>query len=143
MLTIQTGQNNPILRLKAKKVKKITPEIRELSFDMIKTMEAKDGLGLAAPQVGHSLRIIAIIYPTGSFALINPRIIRKSFKKEIMEEGCLSLPELRKDIKRSAKITVKALDVDGKQIKMVAEGLIARIIQHEVDHLNGILISDK
>ncbi len=110
---------------------------------MVKIMKANEGIGLAAPQAGQSLRIIVIEYSEGALALINPKITRKSFKKDIMEEGCLSLPDIRKDVKRSIKITIKALNLKGEPVKLKAEGLLARIIQHEIDHLNGILIIDK
>jgi len=137
--------NNPALRQKAEKVKEITAEIKRLVLDMIEIMEKNEGLGLAANQVGKLLRII-IIEPEPNqkaIVLINPEIKRKSWKKEEIVEGCLSLPEIYLSVKRPVKITVEALDINGEKIKIKAEGLLARIIQHETDHLNGILIVDK
>ncbi len=145
MLKIQQGINNPILRKKAEKVKVITPQIKRLVLDIIKTVKAdSNSIGLAAPQVGHSLRI-AIIRPSLSekpLALINPEIKSKSFRKETIEEGCLSLPEFFIPVKRYKSITLEALNIDNKKIKIKAKGFLARIIQHEIDHLDGILISD-
>lgn len=143
-LKIETGENNPILRQTAETVKEITPEIKGLVFAMGKTLKAKDALGLAAPQVGKSLRIITVKTDSGALiTLINPEIARKSWRKQIMEEGCLSLPEKSFAVKRPKKIAVKGLAPDGKKIKFKAEGLLARIVQHEIDHCDGILISDK
>ena len=142
---IETGADNPVLRKKSEKVKEINSQIKELVFDMIETMEKYDGLGLAAPQVGQSLRII-VVKPAPhkeSIALINPQIKKLSRRKEIMEEGCLSLPGIYLPIERSFKATVTALDVNGKSIKIKAKDILARAIQHEVDHLEGILIVDK
>jgi len=129
-------------------------EIKQLILDMEKTMKEKDGVGLAAPQVGVNKRIVAIEIaadnprypghsPVSSLVLINPKILRRSWKKEIMEEGCLSLPEIFGLVKRSAKITVIALDRNGKKIKFKAPGMFARVVQHEVDHLDGVLFIDK
>jgi peptide deformylase len=142
---IQTGQNNPILRQKSKEVKEINAEIKQLILDMIETLEANDGLGLAAPQVSQLWRII-IAKPEPNkeaLVLINPQIKKTSRKKEIMEEGCLSLPNISVLVERPVKITVQALDINGQPVKIKANGLLARIIQHEIDHLDGILIVDK
>ncbi|MFC1700557.1 peptide deformylase [Patescibacteria group bacterium] len=145
LLTIQTGQDNPILRQKTNKVKRITPEIKELILNMIETMDAKQGIGLAAPQVGQSLQIITIRPDPQqpAIVLINPEIIKKSFKKDIVEEGCLSLPSIQVEVKRPVSITVKAININNEQIKIKTDGLLSRVIQHEIDHLNGILIVDK
>ncbi len=142
---IETGENNPVLRQKAKEVKKINSPVKELVFDMIETLEAKKGLGLAAPQVGQLLRIIVAKPETEekAIALINPKIKKRSFRKNIVQEGCLSLPETYLPVKRPVKITVQGLDINGQKIIIKAEGLLARIIQHEVDHLDGIMIIDK
>ena len=145
ILKIETGENNPILRQRARTVKKITLQTRRLILDMIETMEANNGAGLAAPQVGKSLRII-IAKPCQnqeSLALINPEIIKKSFLKDALEEGCLSLPDQAISVKRPKKITVSASNIDGQKIEIKTGGILSRIIQHEIDHLNGILISDK
>lgn len=145
ILPIQAGQNNPILRQKAKKVKEITPSIKGLILNMIETLEANNGLGLAAPQVDQLLQII-IAKPEPkeqTLVLINPQIKRFSRKKIIMEEGCLSLPNMAVLIERPIKIIVQALDINGQPIKIKAKGLLARVIQHEIEHLDGILIIDK
>jgi peptide deformylase len=144
-LSIQIGQNNSILRKKAKQVKEITASIKQLALDMTETMEVKDGIGLAAPQVGQLLRII-VVKPEPNqetFILINPEIKKISRKKDVMEEGCLSLPNIVVPVERAIKITVQAFNLNGKKIKIKAKGLLARAIQHEVDHLEGILIVDK
>lgn len=147
----------PVLRQKSKELKTEElqkEETKQLILDMAKTMKEKDGVGLAAPQVGVSKRIVAIEiaadnprYPghsaVSSLVLINPKILRKSWKKEIREEGCLSLPEIFGLVKRSIKIRVVALDKNGKKIKFRASGFLARVIQHEIDHLDGVLFIDK
>ena len=111
---------------------------------MIETMKVKDGLGLAAPQVGQLLQII-IAKPEPNkeaLVLINPQIKKTSRKKEIIEEGCLSLPNLSVPVARSVKIIVQGLALNGQPVKIKAKGLLARIIQHEIDHLSGVLIVD-
>lgn len=146
ILFIEKGTNNPILRQKAESVKQITAEIKQLALDIKETLEAHlNGAGLAAPQVGQLLRIIAVKpYPEQkTLILINPEIKKKSWSKETMVEGCLSLPETALPIKRAKKITVEALDIDSQPIKIEAKDFLARIIQHEIDHLQGILIVDK
>ncbi|MCG2808734.1 MAG: methionyl-tRNA formyltransferase [Candidatus Portnoybacteria bacterium] len=145
ILNIQTGADNPVLRRKAKEVKKINSQIRELILNMKETLESDgNSIGLAAPQVGKSLRIIAISPELNekSIILINPKIVKTSFRKIVLEEGCLSLPNISIPIKRHSKITVQALNEKGEPIKIKTEGLAARIIQHEIDHLEGILIID-
>jgi len=112
---------------------------------MAETMEVKDGIGLAAPQIGQLLRII-VVKPNPkekTLILINPEIKKFSRKKDVMAEGCLSLPNIEAPVERAVKITVQALDLNGRKIKIKAKGLSARVIQHEVDHLEGILIVDK
>ncbi len=145
ILPIQTGKNNPALRKKAAEVKQITPQIKQLILDMIDTLEAdQNNVGLAAPQVNKSLRIIAFQPDSAKPAqvLINPLITKTSRKTEIIEEGCLSLPNYTAKVKRPVKVIVKALNQEGKEIKIKTKGLTARIFQHEIDHLNGILICD-
>jgi len=145
ILNIETGATNPLLRQKAKKVEAITPEIKGLISDMFETLESARGVGLAAPQVGRSLRII-VIKPDSTertIALINPEIIKKSFRKETIEEGCLSLPDFYLPVKRARKIVVVGQNLQGEKVSLKTDGLLARIIQHETEHLDGILISDK
>lgn len=134
---------NPILRKKAKEIKKITPEIKELILNMIETMKANQGIGLAAPQIGELKKIIIVQTQKGNEVFLNPEIIKKSKEKEIGEEGCLSFPGLFLKIKRAKKIIVKAQNIEGKEIIIKAENQIARIFQHEIDHLSGILFIDR
>lgn len=137
---------NPILRERARE---ITPEeiktsdIQKLISDMKETVLPAGGIGLAAPQVGFSVRLILIALGNKLMALINPEIINFSWRKEVLEEGCLSVPQKFGPVKRAKIIKVKALDENGKIIKFKAKDLFARVIQHEVDHLNGILFIDR
>lgn len=133
----------PVLREKSLPVKEITPEILNLIRDMAETMYTAPGVGLAAPQVGVSKRIIIIDgEEEGLIVLINPTMV-KSEGEVIEEEGCLSIPGVYSEVKRSSKVTVKALNESGEPIKITKEGLIARALQHEIDHLEGILFVDR
>ena len=133
----------PVLREKSLPVKEITPEILDLIRDMAETMYTASGVGLAAPQVGVSKRIIIIDgEEEGLIILINPMLV-KSEGEVIEEEGCLSIPGVYSEVKRSSKVTVKALNESGEPIKITKDGLIARALQHEIDHLEGILFVDK
>lgn len=134
---------NPILRKKSEEIKEITPEIKELVFNMKETMEKNQGVGLSAPQVGVSKRIIIVDTPEGPKEFINPKFFKKSKETELGEEGCLSFPRLFLKIKRSKEVLVKAKDIDGKDLGVEANGILARIFQHEIDHLDGILFIDK
>ncbi len=131
-----------ILRHRAAVIKKIDKDIKRLILDMGKTMLVNEGVGLAAPQVGESIRLIVINTKDGPLALVNPKITRRSWSKEWGEEGCLSLPDFKAKIKRPKNISVIYWDKNANKIKIKAEGLLARVIQHEVDHLNGVLIID-
>lgn len=143
MLKILTHPND-ILRKKAQEIENVLdPKIQKLAQDMIKAMNKDRGIGLAAPQVGKSLSLITIDFKDGPLILFNPKITFFSKKKEECEEGCLSLPEKYGQIERSYKIRLKAIDKDGNKMKFKAEGLFARVLQHEIDHLNGVLIIDK
>ena len=134
----------PILRKVAKPVGDINEAVQKLSEDMMATMEAAEGVGLAATQVGILERIIVVNSKDGRepFTLINPEIISRQ-GEEILEEGCLSFPGLREKVKRSHRLLVKGIDLNGKEIKLEGEGLVARILEHEVDHLSGILFIDR
>jgi peptide deformylase len=142
---------DPILHKKAKPVERVTPDIARLMDDMTQTMYADSGVGLAAPQVGASLRVIVIDVglelPTGTkksnlVQLANPEILSASGRVE-WEEGCLSVPEFRLKVKRHAKIAVKGLDRHNRPVEMLAEGLFAVAFQHEIDHLDGKLLIDR
>lgn len=117
--------------------------LREFCNKLEKTMLAKDGLGLAANQVNVLKRIIVISTKDGPLVIINPTVSRKSIRKEISEEGCLSIPEVYGLVKRHRSLLVTGLTKKGEAIRLKATGLFARAIQHEVDHLNGILFIDR
>lgn len=135
---------NPILRQKTSPIKDPTdPKIKKLVAEMTSTLRAHDGLGLAAPQVGQSLRLCIAEVENELFVLINPEIKKVSGKEVDMEEGCLSFPGKYTPIKRFEKIKIKALDTDGKKQTIRAKGLLARVLQHEIDHLEGILLVDR
>jgi len=133
----------PALSKKADKVKEFSGEIQKLIDDMIETLALSKGVGLAAPQVGESIRII-VIKPGEEFtAFINPRIVKKSKEVEPKEEGCLSFPELFINIKRPKKVEVVAFNRKGEEVKISADGFTARVFQHEIDHLDGTLFINR
>jgi peptide deformylase len=134
---------DPILRKKCEEVRRVTEEIRSLGFEMIEIMTENEGIGLAAPQVGELKRIIVVQTEKGSEIFINPKIIKKSKETIIDEEGCLSFPGLFLKIKRAKEVEIEALNERGEKIQVRAEGLPARIFQHEIDHLDGILFIDR
>lgn len=135
---------NDFLRKKAKEVEDFkNPKLTRLISGMMKIMETKKGIGLAAPQVGSDLRICVAKVDNVPHILINPKIKSKSRKKEIFEEGCLSFPGKFFPVERPVKVKIKARDISGKKIKIKAEGLLARVLQHEIDHLDGILVIDR
>ena len=136
---------NETLRKIAEKVKNIDQEIIDLIDSMYNIMYKENGVGLAAPQVDISKRILTIDiehHEGPSITLINPEIIAKSDTLVPYDEGCLSLPGLNAEIIRPAEITVKGISPDGKEIRLDADGLLARVLQHEIDHLNGIVFID-
>ena len=138
---------DPILRKKSESLEKVDDKIRELLDDMLETMYAAPGIGLAAVQVGILKRIIVIDISKNKekktpLFLINPEIISKSKKTSVYEEGCLSLPGYFAEIERPAECQIKFIDYNGKERVLVANGLLATCIQHEVDHLNGVLFID-
>lgn len=144
ILKIQIGQNNPILRKKSQPIKKIDEEIKVLTKDMLKIMNKNNGIGLSACQVGKNIRLFVVPKELSKkYVFINPRIITISKKLDVREEGCLSLPGLSLPIERARSLKIKALDENGEEFKLKAKGLLAQVIQHEIDHLNGILITDK
>jgi len=133
---------NPLLKKKAEEVMKVDEEIKILVKDMLETMYANQGVGLAAPQVGVSKRVVVLDVGSGPKVFINPKILKKK-GKEISEEGCLSVPGVFLKLKRAKEVIVEALDEEGNKFTVEAEGLLARCLQQEVDHLNGILILDR
>ena len=138
-------EGNTILRQTSKPVENITKSIKKLVADMFETMYADNGIGLAAPQIAKKKRIIVIDLQTKKskpVALINPVIISSRGETE-SEEGCLSCPGLNAVVKRAADVVAQGLDMNGNLIEIYAEGLLAIAIQHEIDHLNGILFIDR
>ena len=133
-----------ILRQKAEPVAEVNDEIRQLAEDMFETMIEADGVGLAAPQVGKSIRMfVAIADDDVRRVFINPQIIKTSQETGEYDEGCLSIPQVYETIVRPVAVTVQALNENGKPFTLEADGLLARIIQHEYDHLDGILYIDR
>jgi len=133
---------DPVLKQKAQKVDKVDSKIKRLVEDMIETMKFANGVGLAAPQVGEPLRVIVVDYENKPIAFINPEILEAE-GETIDLEGCLSVPGIELKIKRYEIIVFKAQDLNGKVKKYRAKGLLARVIQHEIDHLDGVLIVDR
>ena len=134
---------DPVLRRKAKRVPKIDASIHRLVEDMIDSMRAANGVGLAAPQIGVSLRVIVIGLPDEEpFALINPEIVKRSGER-LVEEGCLSVPGYRADLSRSVTVVVKGLDEQGRPVRIKArDDLLAQALEHEIDHITGTLYID-
>jgi len=153
---------DPILRRRAKPVTKFDKELQTLIDDMIETMREAPGVGLAAPQINVSQQLAVIEYaeededeeliednetprdpkPKKLFVIINPEIIKASDEKVLGIEGCLSIPNLHGEVERHQAIQVKALNRHGKPVKIKVDGWMARIFQHEIDHLNGVLFTD-
>ena len=143
---------DPVLREKAKKVSKVTPAIQKLLDDMTDTMREAPGIGLAGNQVGALQRLIVVEvlmdeeYPdmqVGFFQLVNPEIVRVSTDVEEGLEGCLSIPGFTAYVERFVAVEVRALDRSGKPVKIKAHGFLARVLQHEIDHLDGVLYLDR
>lgn len=148
-----------ILKKPSNEIKDVTPEIRETAEEMIRIMELFDGIGLAGPQYGLDKRIVALAVPAPASAaispgealllprmpmvIINPEIIATSKNTEVAEEGCLSVPEIYAPVERSQFIQFRAQTIDGELIECECGGLLARCLQHEIDHLNGILFVDR
>ncbi|MBP5520179.1 MAG: peptide deformylase [Treponema sp.] len=139
-----TKLGEDILRKKAEPIAEVNDEIRQLANDMLETMIDADGVGLAGPQVGKGLRIfVAMSDDDVKRVFINPQIIKTSEDVAAYEEGCLSIPQVYESITRPVRVTVQALNENGRPFTLDADGLLARIIQHENDHLDGILYIDR
>jgi peptide deformylase len=138
---------NPVLHQRTSPIIEITDDIRQLADDMRDTMRGAQGIGLAAPQVGRTVSMIVVECADedrGSFpllTLLNPRITWKGTKRIEMEEGCLSIPGLEGPVSRPERVRVKAKDLEGNTVEIEADGLLSRVLQHEIDHLNGILFT--
>jgi peptide deformylase len=146
---------NPILRARARKVRDFTPELQALIGDMVETMRAAPGVGLAAPQVGVGQRVIVVEYADQPedpeaprvapklYAVINPEIVRHSTETVLGNEACLSIPGYFGEVERSQWVTVKGLNRHGRPFRLKAQGWLARVFQHEIDHLDGVLFIDR
>jgi peptide deformylase len=144
----------PVLRKKARKITDFGPQLQSLIDDMVETMREAPGVGLAAPQVGVPLQLIVVEYsekaeeeeqeePPKLYTIVNPEIIRFSDEMDLGTEGCLSIPGFVGDVDRPLEITLKGQNRRGKPLRLKADGWLARIFQHEVDHLNGVLFIDR
>jgi len=134
---------DPVLRQKAKKVSKIDKSVQQLIDDMVETMRAASGVGLAAPQVGVPLRVAVIEMPGDEVTvLINPEVVKKQGER-LVQEGCLSVPGYQGEISRAVWVKVKAKDRHGRGIRLKGEELLAQALEHEIDHLNGVLYIDR
>ncbi len=142
---------DPVLRKKGALVESITPELKQLIADMIETMVAAEGVGLAAPQVHHSLAVFVACFigekeeidPKRTRVFINPKVLAYSNKEESDSEACLSIPKLYRTVKRPLSIQLTALDLEGSSFTEEFHGYDARIIHHELDHLHGVLFIDR
>ena len=145
MLPIITHPN-PILRQKARELTRediLNPKFKKLMADMAETMLKKDGFGLAAPQINQSIRLVTVNNNGEIAVFLNPKILKKSWRKNIAEEGCLSIPNVFLPIKRHSAITLEFLNLAGDKQILKTKDLLARVLQHEIDHLDGILFIDK
>jgi peptide deformylase len=134
---------DPILKNKSVKIPEVDRSISKLVKDMIETMQVEGGVGLAAPQIGKNIRLIVLQMPDEEpFAMINPEIIKREGEREIME-ACLSIPGYEGLVKRSITVTAKGINESGKQMRIKASGLLAQALEHEIDHLDGILYTDR
>ena len=142
---------DPVLRRKARKVTEFGPDLQTLIDNMLETMRNAPGVGLAAPQVAEPLRVIVVEYgdeddeekPPKTYALVNPEITRFSKESVVGTEGCLSVPNMVGDVERPEAVTVKGLNRHGQPTTIKAKGWLARIFQHEIDHLDGVLFVDR
>ena len=138
---------NPILARKSEPVEDITEEIRRLARDMVETVHAAPGVGLAAPQVGVSIRLIVVDLSIGEdngalHVLVNPEIVSKE-GESVCEEGCLSVPDIKEKVARPYRVIAQGLDLEGRRVEIEGEDLLARALCHEIDHLDGVLFVDK
>ncbi len=133
---------NSVLRKKCEAIDVIDDDVVQLAHDMLETMYVDKGIGLAAPQVGVSRRLIVLDIGDGPLMLVNPKIVAAE-GSDTMEEGCLCLPGINVEVERSARVRVSGLDLAGKELDIDADDLLARALQHEIDHLSGTLIIDK
>ncbi len=134
---------DPVLKTRASRVKEFDEALIRLTEEMLVTMRERDGVGLAANQVGRLRRVLVAGIEEDEYVLINPVIEARSDETEILPEGCLSIPGIQVDVERPVAVTVSGQDADGEELRFEAEGLLARVFQHEIDHLDGVLILDR
>jgi peptide deformylase len=142
---------DPRLRKHSRPVQKVTPEVRALIHDMIETMDAANGVGLAAVQVGEMMQVIVIEIPEDEddptsgqlFVVLNPEIVKKGRETEVGVEGCLSVPGYLGEVERATEIVVRGMDRRGKPFRFRPRGYLARVFQHEIDHCDGVLYTDR
>jgi len=141
---------DPVLREKAAPAGPIDAEVRELAADLLDTLTAADGVGLAAPQIGVLRRVIAVHPPPdpsgareAARVYVDPEVAERSGGEESAEEGCLSIPGVYEQVRRPRQVLVRAHDLDGAPFEVRVDGIVARILQHEIDHLNGVLFVDR
>jgi len=134
---------DPALKSRVSKVKDFDEPLKQLAEDMMRVMRERDGVGLAANQIGRLKRIFVAAYEDEEYVMVNPEIEERSETIEKDTEGCLSIPETRVEVERPTAVTVTGQDLSGVSVRVEAEGLLARIFQHEIDHLDGVLILDR
>lgn len=147
-MQVETGTKNQVLRTVSKPVRQVTKELRRFALDMVKTMEAEQGVGLAAPQVGRNIRlIICKLNPGGKneviIPMVNPTVLEESDIREEGEEGCLSLPGVWGKVERAKSVLLRYTNLKGKEQTLELNDFNARIVQHEIDHLDGVLFVDR
>jgi peptide deformylase len=150
ILTVENTEHQKVLRSKSRKVQKVTPKLAAFAEQMLETMRNANGIGLAAPQVGVLQRFFVVELPEDeeneqpreTYILFNPEIVKGS-GEEIGYEGCLSIPGYIGEVARSEQITIKGLNEKGRPVRLKTEGYLARVFQHELDHLDGILYTDR
>ena len=134
---------DPVLKTRATKVKEFDEALIRLTEEMLVTMREREGVGLAANQVGRLRRVLVAGIEEDEYVLVNPVIEARSEETEVLAEGCLSIPGIQVDVERPVAVTVSGQDASGDEVRFEAEGLLARIFQHEIDHLDGVLILDR
>jgi peptide deformylase len=134
---------DPVLKSRASRVKDFDEPLKQLAEDMKRVMYEREGVGLAANQIGRLKRIFVAAYEDEEYVIVNPEIDERSETVEKEVEGCLSIPETRVEVERPTAVTVTGQDLSGEPVRVEVEGLLARIFQHEIDHLDGILILDR
>jgi peptide deformylase len=134
---------DPVLKTRATRVKEFDDALLRLTEEMLVTMREREGVGLAANQVGRLRRVLVAGIEEDEYVLINPVIEARSDETEVLAEGCLSIPGIQVDVERPVAVTVSGQDAAGEEIRFEAEGLLARVFQHEIDHLDGVLILDR